>query len=493
MSTLRTVTPKEHLIKGRWTGSASGETIPVLSPSDGEVFEHISSGGLEEIDLAVAAARSAFDGGTWSRLTATERGRLLTGLSTLVERNAEALAHIEARDTGKPLAQARADMVATARYFEFYGGAADKVHGEIIPFNYNYQVQLVREARGVTGHIVPWNYPAQMFGRTLAPALAMGNAVVLKPAEEACLTSLMLGQLAIEAGFPEGSINIVTGYGPVAGVALTEHPDVDYLSFTGSPEVGVAVQCAAAQNHIGCTLELGGKSPQIIFDDADVDAALPVIVGAIAQNGGQTCSAGSRLLVQSNVYEHVLDRVAGCFQSLTAGSHDEDLDLGALISAKQKSRVEAFIDRANLSGDRLVMRGSISPNAPAGGFYVAPAVYAVEESSELAREEVFGPVLSCLSFEDEEDAIRIANGTEYGLVAGIWSRDAARQMRVANALQCGQVFLNGYGAGAGIELPFGGIGKSGHGREKGFAALYEFSQTKTIIHNYSGQAVEKPV
>lgn len=473
------------LIDGKWVSARSGETISVVSPSDGATFAELAAGGVADIDAAVRAARKAFDGGSWSKLTAAERGRLLLKLGHLITEHAEALALSEARDTGKPMKQARADMVAAARYFEYYGGAADKVHGETIPFMAGFQVQTIREPHGVTGHIIPWNYPAQMFGRTLAPALAMGNAVVLKPAEEACLTPLAIADLALEAGFPEGAINVVTGLGHVAGAALADHRGVDFLSFTGSPEVGVLIQTAAAKNHIACTLELGGKSPQIVFDDADLDAALPVLANAIVQNGGQTCSAGSRALIQRNVYDKVVALLAERFAKLTAAPFGEDADLGALISAKQKMRVEDFVDSASAPDAEIIVRGQVSATAPDGGFYVAPALIGpVSETHRLAKDEVFGPVLSCIPFDDEADAIRIANDTDYGLVAGIWSRDAGRLMRVAKAMRCGQVFLNGFGAGGGIELPFGGIRKSGHGREKGFAALHEFSQLKTIVHNH---------
>jgi aldehyde dehydrogenase (NAD+) len=307
----------------------------------------------------------------------------------------------------------------------------------------------------------------------------MGNACVLKPAEEACLTPVRLAGLALEAGFPEGAINLVTGAGEEAGAALAAHPGIDFLSFTGSPEVGTLVQAAAARNHIGCTLELGGKSPQIIFSDADIDAALPVLCNAIVQNGGQTCSAGSRALIHGPVYDGVVARLAERFAGLTAAPHDADADLGPLISARQKARVDRFLEAAR---PPLIARGRVAENAPAEGYYVAPALFGpVPETDPLAQEEVFGPVLSCIPFEDEAEAVRIANGTAYGLVAGIWTADGARQMRLARAVRAGQVFINGYGAGGGIELPFGGTGKSGHGREKGFAALHEFAQLKTIV------------
>ncbi len=478
-----TVAPaKGVFIDNLWQPLASGRTIPVVAPAEGVVFAEIAAGGAAEVAAAVAAARAAYEGGAWSRLSATERGRLLSRLGQLILENAEELAALEARDCGKPMKTARADIEAAARYFEFYGGAADKVHGEQIPFQRGYYVTGEREALGVTGHIIPWNYPAQMIGRTLAPALAMGNATVLKPAEDACLTPLRIVELSVEAGFPPGAINVVPGYGHEAGAALSEHPGIDFIAFTGSPRVGVMIQTAAAQNHIGCVLELGGKSPQILFEDADLEAALPVIVGAIVQNAGQTCSAGARLLVQRSLWDRLMPRLAERFAALRAGLPTENPDLGPIISAKQKASVEAFITRAEAEGVPVIARGARAESAPEAGFYVAPVIFGpVPRENGLAQQEVFGPVLAAMVFEDEEDAVALANATEYGLVAGVWTRDTSRALRVARRVRAGQVYVNAYGAGGGIELPFGGVKKSGHGREKGFEALYEFSALKTLV------------
>jgi aldehyde dehydrogenase (NAD+) len=474
-----------NFIDGKWRPASDGRTLDVVCPSDGTVFARIARGTAADVEAAVQAARRAFDEGPWGRMPAVERGRLMSRLGGLILDHFEELAELEARDTGKPMKQARADITAAARYFEYYGGAADKVHGETLPFLDGYLVTVLREPHGVTGHIIPWNYPAQMFGRSIAPALAMGNAVVLKPAEEACMTPVRLAELAAEAGFPPGAINVVTGIGEEAGAALSSHPGVNFLSFTGSPEVGTLVQQAAAKNHIGCVLELGGKSPQIVFDDADLDAVTPVAVSAIVQNGGQTCSAGSRLLIQRSIHDAFVAKVASRFNQLRVGSHTMDLDCGPLISANQKQRVEGFVQRAERDGIAVLAQGAIASGTPAAGFYVVPKLFGpVPRENTLACEEVFGPVLSVIPFDDEADAIRLANSTDYGLIAGIWTRDGARQMRVAKAMRCGQVFVNGYGAGGGIELPFGGVKKSGHGREKGFQALLEFSTTKTVVFKH---------
>ena len=477
---------KQHFIAGEWTPGASGETLPVLDPSTGEVFEQLQRGNAADIDRAVAAARVALEG-DWSRLTAVERGRVLSRMSQIMLSRSEELALLEARDTGKPMSQARNDIQVAARYCEYYGGAADKVHGQAIPYMEDFHVVVLREPYGVTAHILPWNYPAQMFGRSVVPALAMGNAAVLKPSEDACLSALAFCDIAREAGLPAGALNVVTGLGEEAGAALTAHTGIDFVTFTGSPEVGTLVQKAAADRHIKCVLELGGKSPQIVFEDADLDRALGFILKAITQNGGQTCSAGSRLLVQASIYDSFVARVVERFKQSAAGTPAMDRDCGPLINAAQKQRVEGFIRRAVQSGLPLLAQGQVASGVPAGGYYVAPALFGnVPRDHELACNEVFGPVLAIIPFTDEDDAIALANATEFGLLAGIWTRDGGRQTRVAKRMRCGQVYINCYGAGGGVELPFGGVKKSGHGREKGFMALEEFCTVKTVVQ-YHGR------
>jgi aldehyde dehydrogenase (NAD+) len=470
------------LIGGRWLPASDEDTIPVLSPVDGQVYAHIARGRAAEIDAAVRAAQQALDG-EWGRMTATERGRVLMKLANLVQDHAQELAAIEARDTGKALATAMIDMEVLARYFEFYGAGADKVHGQVIPFLNGYTVTVLREPLGVTGHIIPWNYPAQMFGRTCAPALAMGNACVVKPAEDACLSILRIAELALEAGLPPGALNIVTGYGEEAGAALSAHPGLGLVSFTGSSEVGTLVQQATARNAVKCVLELGGKSAQIVFDDADLDKALQLVVRGIVQNTGQTCTAGSRLLVQRDIYDRFVERVAERFGQLRAGAPDTQPDCGPVINRKQMERVDRFVEEAVAAGIPLLGAGRIDPEAPSGGFYVRPALFApVPRDHRLAKEEVFGPVLAAMPFDDEADAIALANDTDYGLQAAVWTENGGRQQRVAKAMRVGQVYINCYGAGGGVELPFGGVKRSGHGREKGFLALEEMSTTKTVVH-----------
>jgi aldehyde dehydrogenase (NAD+) len=477
-------------IAGRWRAGDSGQTLPLINPSDGSELTRIARGNAADIDAAVRAAQVALEGeggiegeraGAWGRLTATERGRILLKMSALVLEQADELARLEALDVGKPVKQGRADAVALARYLEFYGGAADKVHGDTIPFANGYTALTLREPHGVTAHIVPWNYPMQIIGRSVGAALAMGNACVLKPAEEACLTALAFARIADAAGLPAGALNVVPGLGEEAGAALSAHRGVRHISFTGSVAVGTLIQTAAAKNAIPVTLELGGKSPQIVFADADLDAALPFLVNAGIQNAGQTCSAASRILVERAIFDEVVSRMADRYRALRVGPALDDLDIGPVISARQREIVQGYLDVVKDGGLHIAAQAPLPATLPPGGCWVAPTLVAeVNPGHRIAQEEIFGPVQAVIPFDGEREALAIANGTAFGLVAGVWTRDGSRALRMARKLQCGQVFVNNYGAGGGIELPFGGVKHSGHGREKGFEALYGFSVLKTV-------------
>jgi aldehyde dehydrogenase (NAD+) len=468
------------LIGDAWRAPAGRETLALIDPSSGVELARIARGTVADIGAAVQAAQAALDG-AWGALPAVERGRLLLKMSAAVLAQADELARLEALDVGKPLKQGRADAVALARYLEFYGGAADKVHGETLPFAAGYTALTLREPHGVTAHIVPWNYPMQIIGRSVGAALAMGNACVLKPAEEACLTALAFARMAVECGLPAGALNVVPGLGEEAGAALAAHPGVAHISFTGSAAVGALIQAAAAKHAVPVTLELGGKSPQIVFADADLDDALPFLVNAGIQNAGQTCSAASRILVERPVYDTVLARMAERYRALRVGPARDDPDVGPLISRRQQGIVQGYLALVRDSGLRIAAQATLPAGLPPGGFWVAPTLVAdVPPGHRIAQEEIFGPVQALIPFDGEAEALSIANGTAFGLVAGVWTRDGSRALRMARKLRCGQVFVNNYGAGGGIELPFGGVKLSGHGREKGFEALYGFSVLKTV-------------
>ncbi len=470
--------PSKCFIGGQWVPPAEGNYLEIENPSDGSTLGRIPRGTKADIDAAVVAARKALSG-QWGKTPAAERGRILARIGRLVLERADELAWIEALDVGKPLKQAKADALALGRYMEFYGGAADKVMGETIPYLDGYTVYTLREPHGVTGHIIPWNYPMQVLGRSVGGALTMGNAVVLKPAEEACLTAIAFAAIAKDAGLPDGALNVVPGLGEEAGAALTSHPDVNHISFTGSVPVGRLIQKSAAENIVPVTLELGGKSPQLVFADADLDRALPFLVNAGIQNAGQTCSASSRILVERTIHDELLARMAERYRTLRVGPAVDDLDVGPLVSARQREIVAGFIGEVG-SGE-IVARGALVDGAPDGGHYLPPALIAgITSDHKLAQDEIFGPVQVVIPFDSEDEAIAIANGTDFGLVAGVWTENGGRQMRIAKSIDSGQVFINNYGAGGGVELPFGGTGKSGFGREKGMEALYGFSVLKTV-------------
>jgi len=454
---------------------STSDTVPDLDPSTGEFLADVSACGQQEVNEAISAARAAST--RYRKASAVTRAQLLMAMASLIRRDAERLADLETSDVGKPISQSRADVEVCAKYFDFYAAAIQALSGEVLPQMDGVLAYTRREPFGVTGHITPWNYPLQMTARTVAPSLAAGNCVVLKPAEDAPLTSIELGKLASEAGFAPGVFNVVPGLGHVAGAALSGHRGIDHISFTGSRVVGTVIAEAAARNVIPAVLELGGKSPHVVFEDADVDQVATTIVRVILQNAGQTCSAGSRVLVHESISDRLAEVIARGLSAASVGPGSEDPDLGPLISAKQRGRVLDLVDQGRGEA-RLVTGGSVIDRP---GFYFEPTLFTdVPADSMIGTQEVFGPVLTLASFADDDAALTLANGTDYGLTAAIWTRDISRAHRMAEDVCAGQVFINTYGAGGGVELPFGGWKRSGYGREKGLEGLLGYLQTKTV-------------
>lgn len=451
-------------------------TIEMIDPANRTLIGTVPSCGEDEVAAAVDAARTAQPG--WRQLPTAARGAHMRALAQVIRDNADDLAVLESVDVGKPVAQAQMEIGLSARYFDFYADVATTMYGETIPFSAEMFAYTLREPYGVVGHIVPWNYPLALATRSIAPALAVGNCSVVKPAEDAGLTIIRLAELALEAGLPAGVLNVVPGLGSVAGAALSSDPRVGIVNFTGSVQTGSQVAAAAATNATPVILELGGKSPNIVFGDADLEKALPVITHGLLMNAGQTCSAGTRLIVDQGRHAELVDRLVAKFESLSMGRGTSGVDLGPLASDRQLERVRGFVEGGK-EHSSLITGGGTPADLEAGCFFEATIFDGVAIDTKLAQEEIFGPVLAVSSFSDEDEALAFADGTKYGLCAGVWTRDLSRGHRLAHQLQAGQVFLNSFGGG-GAEFPFGGYKQSGFGRSKGAEAAYGYTQTKTV-------------
>ncbi len=469
----------EAFIDGKVQRLASGERLDTINPSTGEVLASVASGNAADVDAAVRTSHAAQH--AWAAWKPARRGRLLLDLADELRLRAEELARVESLDTGKPLSLSRADVEIAARYFEFYAGAADKHHGDVIPLGPDWHAYTTHEPYGVVGIVLPWNAPLQQAARGLAPALVTGNTAVVKPAEDAPLTCLLLARLATECGLPSGVLNVIPGDGPGTAQALINHPLIRRVMFTGSVEVGRLVARAAAERLIPVGLELGGKSPNIVFPDADIDAAVEGACLAITYNSGQACSAGSRLLVHADIYDTFLSQVQTRMAQVHVGHALDDPDIGPIATAEQFRRVQGYLSEVAASGATARLEGP--PEVLAAhpdGLYVAPTLLEAPHGSLLTREEIFGPVLVATPFTSESEAVAIANDTDYGLVSGLWTSDINRALRMAPQIQSGQVFVNNW-FGGGVETPFGGYKNSGIGREKGVEALAHYTQVKTTI------------
>jgi aldehyde dehydrogenase (NAD+) len=467
------------LIGGVPVNEGSAGTIELFDPSTGEAIAIAPLAGPADVDRAVAAAKAAQR--SWADTAGAERGRLLFACAKAIRDHAGPLADAVMRFTGHPRGFSAGDAANAARYFDFYGGLADKIHGESIPLGPDHVDFTVREPYGVVAIITPFNGPLQMLARSAAPALAAGNACVVKPTEQAPGATLALAEVLAGAGLPQGLLSVLPG-GPEAGERLVTHPDVSHVTFTGSVRTGATIMASAASSITPVTLELGGKSPQLIFDDADLEAVTQAIVGSALITAGQVCSAGTRILVQRGAHDALIDHLTEAIARIRIGPPVDGADMGPVISAPQRERILQAIARGRADGAKLVAGGDEPvEGVPAGGHFVRPTVFDdVDPRSSLAREEIFGPVLGVMSFDSWQEGLELANDTDFGLVGGVWTRDIGLAHHLAKRLQVGQVFVNNYGAGGGIELPFGGFKQSGIGREKGVIALNEYTQVKNV-------------
>ena len=479
--------PKQNLIGGEWSPAASGKLFDVFNPADASVIARVPDSDKNDINRAVTAARRAFESGPWRRLTASERGKMVWKIGDLILENADELAELESLDNGKPRTIARvADVPLAADMFHYMAGWATKIEGNTIPISVpyapgaNFHAFTLREPVGVVGQIIPWNFPLLMAAWKLAPALAAGNCVVLKPAEQTPLTALRLGEILLDAGIPEGVVNIVTGFGETAGAALAAHDDVDKVAFTGSTDVGKIIVRAAAGNLKKVSLELGGKSPNIVFKDVgDLDAAIAGAANAIFFNHGQCCCAGSRLMAERDIFDEVVEGVANHARKIKLGPGlDDSTEMGPLVSEEQLNRVSNYMHQGKKAGACYVTGGD---RAGQRGYFVRPTVIKdVKPNMSIVREEIFGPVVVAEPFTKAEELIPRANQTQYGLAAGVWTRDISKAHRIAAALKAGTVWINCYNI-LDAALPFGGYKQSGWGREMGHAVLEHYTQTKAVV------------
>jgi len=479
---------KPMYIHGEFTASAGNGWFPVYDPSTEEIIAEVPDGNAVDIDKAAKAARGAFDSGAWPQTTGQERGRLLFRLAERIRKDASSLAELEARNSGKPIVEAEYDIADAANCFEYYGGWATKISGSVNPVPDNALSLSIREPVGVCGQIVPWNYPLLMAAWKLAPALAAGCTCILKPAEQTPLTMLEVAAYFNEVGFPPGVINIVTGMGETAGAPLVAHPEVDKIAFTGSNSVGKAILKSAADSIKRVTMELGGKSPNIFFADADFEAAIDGALFGVFINQGEVCSAGSRILVQKSIYSKFVEAMAAKAKTIKVGPPlDRATKMGALVSKEQYDRVRSYQEIGK--GEAKLVSGGGRPSEFAYGYYVEPTIFAdVDNTSRIAREEIFGPVAAVIPFENESDAIRIANDTPFGLAAAVWSRDIYRALRAVKAIRAGIVWVN-HMQPTYVEAPWGGYKQSGFGRELGPWGVEEYLETKQVHINLNEQPI----
>ncbi len=476
------IKPGKLFINGKWVDSVSGKTFDTINPATEKVITYVAEGDSADIDLAVIAAREAFENGPWKKTGARDRGRILLEIAKLLEKNKDELALLDTLDNGKPITETtNADIPLAIDCFMYYAGWADKIHGETIPVRGEFFNYTLREPVGVVGQIIPWNFPLLMAAWKIAPALACGNTVVLKPAEQTPLTALRLGEICQEAGLPDGVLNIVTGYGPTAGAALAEHMDVDKIAFTGGSATGRIIMQAASKNLKQITLELGGKSPNIVFADSDIDSAVSGAITGIFFNQGEVCCAGSRLFLERSIHDEFVDKLSNKAAKMRVGNpEDAGTQMGAQVSKQQFDKILGYIDTGKQEGAKLVTGGE---RCGEKGYFIRPTIFdAVDNNMKIAREEIFGPVVSAITFDDVNEVVRQGNLSIYGLAAAVWTKDIKKAHRLARDLKAGTIWINTYNA-LDAASPFGGFKQSGFGRELGVHALELYTQVKSVWIN----------